>query len=69
MTKKEFYVTFGQRSPFKDGWVTILASGPEEAKAEADEVFGNHYSRIYRPEFFEESYFPAGQIGRTIEAL
>jgi hypothetical protein len=69
--KTNFYITFGQRSPFRNGWVVIVASGKEEAQAEAHSVFGPHWSMCYSEEAFFKAreHFNKGKIGETIEGL
>ena len=72
MNKKTFYLTFGQKSPFNNGWVEILATNKEEAREEAFEVFGPKWSNVYEAEDFlakAPEFFPAGRQGRVIEAL
>jgi hypothetical protein len=69
--KKPYYITFGQRSPFRNGWVVIMASGQKEAQEEAEICFGQHYSMCYDEDKFHSAreHFNRGQIGETIEGL
>jgi len=71
--KTIFYVTFGQRSPFKDGWVEILASDRDAAHDEALSLFGQHFSGLYEADQFNnpdtKAMYPDGRFGRVIEGL
>lgn len=64
--KKVYYITFGQISPFKKGWVEILATDKEKASEEASNRLGNRWSMIYEKEP-EKDLFPQGQLGITVE--
>jgi hypothetical protein len=64
---ENFYLTFGQKSPFRDGYVLVLADDEETAREEVFYVFGNKWSNLYAEENFKPEYFPAGQIGKTLE--
>ena len=69
--KKPYYITFGQRSPFRNGYVVIMASSQEEAQAEAEICFGQHYSMVYDEDrfFTAKEHFNRGQIGETVQGL
>jgi hypothetical protein len=63
---KTFYITFGHRSPFRDGWVEVQAKDLDDAFEKAREAMGSMYATCYSEESFEPQYFPAGKLGRTI---
>lgn len=66
---QKFYVTFGQSSPFRNGWVEIIALNIEIARKEAWRQFGEHYSFIRETDSEEKmlEYFPDGRIGKVID--
>ena len=67
-----FCVTFGQKSPFRSGWVEIEADDIETAHEEAEQVFGPYrWANIYPFEEFSLSvyvpiHFPHDKLGHTI---
>ena len=63
---KSYYLTFGQKSPFRDGYVLIVAEDYKTAREEAGYVFGDKFSMLYQQQDFNASYFPDGQIGKTL---
>ena len=63
----KFFVTFTQKSPFKDGWLEVEASSKESATLMVMEEFGNKWGFIYERSKFESEYFPAGKLGEIIE--
>jgi hypothetical protein len=66
----KFYLTFGQQSPFRNGWVEIEAEVYGAAHNLAMDVFGRHWSMLYREEEFKEArsiHFPAGKLGETLK--
>jgi hypothetical protein len=63
---KNFYLTFGQAHPLKDGWVLVRAESYDVARTEVFEIFGAKFATLYKEEDFKSSYFPAGQIGYVI---
>lgn len=58
----KFYCTFGQKSPFKNGWVEIHADSFELAKMFAFEYIGI-FSMIYSEAEMNFDLFPQGRIG------
>lgn len=62
----KYYVTFGQKSPFRNGWVEILAISEEEARERIKYCIGNIWSSLYTNDDFESDLFPAGKLGETI---
>lgn len=65
---KTYYVTFGQKSPFRDGWVEILAKNKEDAQKHANYVFGDKFSMLYDELHMNPMFFPAGRIGHILKA-
>lgn len=61
-----FYITFGQISPFKDGWVEIEAECEEKARELAFKAFGSKWAFIYSKGKFDRTYFPLGKVGNTL---
>ncbi len=69
--KEKYYLTFGQQSPFKDGWVEVLADDDVHAVAVVNEVIGKQWSNIYHEDLFTEKtreHLPQGKLGNTIKA-
>lgn len=63
-----FYVTFGQKSPFRHGWVEIVADNIETANKEAYKVFGAAgWASVYTEENFQKDLFRAGRLGEIIK--
>lgn len=63
---KNFYLTFGQQYPWRNGWVLVQAEDYARARAIVVEVFESKWSNLYEEEKFDRSFFPAGQIGETM---
>ena len=73
---KIFYVTFGQKSPFRNGYVKIEAENYIIARELAFQAFERNWSSIYSSEDFYRSQtdnttikdmFPDGQIGEILK--
>jgi len=60
---KTFYITFGQKSPARNGYVTIIARNRDRAHQKAMDTYGPDWSMLYKDKDFEPEYFPAGQLG------
>jgi len=58
-----FYVTFGQKSPAKNGWIEVKADDEEKARAIVIAEYGQEWGFLYTDETFDPSYFPAGKLG------
>lgn len=60
---KKFYMTFGQQSPFRNGWVVINASDEVTARKWANNY--PHWAGMYseKPSFLD---FSEGQIGEEV---
>lgn len=66
---KTFYLTFGQKYPWRNGWAEVEAPSYEKAREYVVEIFGEHWAFLYTEEEFtpeKRSFFPAGKIGETI---
>jgi len=64
-----YYITFGQESPFREGWIRVHSLSEQLAREWASQY--PHWCGTY-PEasFFGEGIcnsFPAGQIGKVVE--
>lgn len=64
---KKFYITFGQKYPWRNGWVLIEAPDYNTAHLWVVQIFGSQYAQLLAEEDFDKSYFPSGQIGETIK--
>lgn len=68
-----FYVTFGQRSPFRNGWVEVEAETEELARRYVTDALGIEWSNLYSEKEFRKEddrvaeMFNAGKIGETIK--
>ena len=63
----KFYVTFGQKSPFRDGWVEVEAPTYDDARRMVIAALGSQWAMIYEEDLFEPHSFPSGKIGETIK--
>ena len=61
-----FYLTFGQKSPLRNGWIEINAPDMEFARELAFDAFGEKFAFVYEEKNFDKRYFPAGQFGETM---
>lgn len=59
-----FYITFGQASPLKDGY--ILVQAPDELFARRYASQYPYWCGCYTEDNFEPILFPAGQLGDTV---
>jgi len=67
----KFYLTFGQKSPFRNGYVLIVAVDYENARNLVEDIFGNKWSNLYDENVWgkeEAALFPSGQVGKTLYA-
>jgi len=62
----KFYLTFGQKYPWRNGWVEVVADNYFDAIGKVSDIFGDDYSNLYKEADFDKSVFPAGKIGETI---
>ena len=63
----KYYLTFGQQSPFRNGWVEVEAASYRKARTMVYDVLENHWSMLYEEKEFEKEYFPLGKIGETLQ--
>lgn len=63
---KTFYLTFGQKYPWRNGWVEVEAPDYDTAHEWVVDIFGVQFSHLRPEEDFDKSFFPAGKIGETI---
>jgi len=63
-----FYVTFGQLHPLRNGYVVVIASDYEQARKVTFEVLGNKWSSLNDESSLEgyKHMYPAGQFGLPI---
>ena len=64
---KTFYLTFGQKYPWRNGWVEVKAPDYEIAREWVIDIFEGKWSNLYTEENFNRDMFPAGKLGETIE--
>lgn len=57
-----FYVTFGQKHPLRNGYVVVIASNYEQARKATFDVFGNKWAML-NDEGFDNGLYTAGQFG------
>ncbi len=62
-----FYVTFGQLHPLRDGYVVVSAPDMSAARAAAFAVLGPKWAFAYDQQPSPARY-PLGAVGRPIEA-
>jgi len=67
MKKETFYLTFGQKYPWRNGWVEVLAYDYVGARQIVEKVFGRSWGWLYQKHNFEPKHFPAGKLGETME--
>ena len=58
-----FYLTFGQQSPARNGYILVKAKSYDEANAMVRDKYDQQWSMLYNDEDFKPDYFPAGCIG------
>ena len=61
-----FYLTFGQKSLLRDGYIKIEAPDLRAARRAAENYFENEWSMLYTEEDFQPKHFPRGQFSETI---
>jgi len=64
---KKFYLTFGQKYPWRNGWVEVEAPDMATARKYVCDIFEGKWSNIREEKDFDKSYFPAGKLGETIK--
>ena len=59
-----FYLTFGQSSPARNGWIEVHAYSYADARQMAIHEYGRGWSCLYMEhEFVNRSMFWAGRLG------
>lgn len=59
---QNFYLTFGQNHPLKDGYVRIKAESEKLARQKAIENYAQKWSGLYTDANWDPSYFPNGEV-------
>lgn len=69
MTKQlnTYYLTFGQKYPWRNGWVEVLAPDYETARGYVEQIFDKAWANLLDESNFCKKYYPAGKIGETIK--
>jgi len=65
-----FYVTFGQKSPFRNGWVEVEAKDYQSARDIINYAIGPWYSNIFNTAEFDgaiKSFLSRGKLGETLK--
>jgi len=62
-----FYVTFGQKSPFRNGWVEVEAENYRLAREIVNDTLGKEFSMLYSEFDFDRRFFPKGKLGETLK--
>lgn len=55
------YITFGQKSQWRNHWIRLNTDDLELAQAWAEVYWPEHYSMIYSQAQFDPRYFPSGE--------
>lgn len=63
-----FYLTFGNKYPWRNGWVEVEAVNYEMARKIVNEIFGSQWAWLYKEGEFKtlKNNFPAGKLGETV---
>jgi hypothetical protein len=59
---EKFFLTFGQKSPAKDGYVLIVADDYDSDFEMVEKQFGLEWSMLYEEGDFEPEFFPKGVL-------
>lgn len=62
-SSNNFYITFGQTSPAKNGWIRVVAADLMSARKIAMDTYKDKWSNIYPERDFEPELFPNGELG------
>lgn len=62
-----FYLTFGQKYPWRRGWVEVEAVNYEMARKLVVEVFKDQWGWLYTEDQITKKDFPLGKIGDTLK--
>ena len=63
----KYYLTFGQKYPWRNGWVEIEAPNYKTAREYVVDIFDTKWSDIKEEDVFDKSFYPAGKLGETIK--
>ncbi len=63
MQVNKYYLTFGQTSPLKNGWITVHAPSEDVARLLVFKEYGARWSGLYPEDKFSPEYFPEGEKG------
>ena len=58
----KFFLTFGQSSPARNGWVLVMAPDMAAAEKMVRSEYGDGWANLYTPEDFEPDHYPVGQL-------
>ncbi len=64
---KTFYLTFGQKYPWRNGWVEVEAPDYDTARDWVEGIFGDRFSNLYEEGKFNKELYFRGKIGETIK--
>lgn len=62
----KYYLTFGQKYPWRNGYVLVIAKDYNTAREYVESIFKEQFSFLYHEKDFKKDFFPAGQLGETI---
>lgn len=65
---KNYYLTFGQKSPARNGYILIQAREYNHARAIVKNEYDQEWPNLYEEKDFDKSFFPAGCL-RVIACL
>lgn len=60
---ENFFLTFGQKSPARNGWIRVEARDYQHARDLVIGEYGKDWSNLYTEDDFEADVFPAGELG------
>lgn len=65
MEMEKFYLTFGQESPARNGYIEVIAFDYQRARDLVFKTYGRQWSGLYTEDDFREAIdlFPAGKLG------
>ena len=63
METEIFYLTFGQNSPAKNGWIEVHAFDYQRARDMVFNEYGKQWANLYTEDDFDSECFPAGRLG------
>lgn len=63
---KTFYLTFGQKYPWRNGYCEVVAPDIETARQLVCDIFGEKWASLYSEEDWKPEFYPQGKLGETI---